>query len=140
MIEVKITLELPSLLNRSSEALEEDRCNSIRSWESIKVSITVPVHSPSQQSEEEYSRWRWLNRSLWFFPTLPVLLLTVLVLQKPHQVSEHLLRLGGGIIKSATQNVEKVALFGGVLVFLLWIGIAVAAAREKNRSSEHERS
>ena len=81
-------------------------------------------------------RLRYLKRSFYIAGSLPVIFIVSLIMRRPDRVSDRLLRFGGGIINAATDNIDRVALFTGICVLVLWIGIAAVAYIEKRTASK----
>lgn len=79
----------------------------------------------------------YLKLVLWACAGLCVLSLTILILQQPERVSERLMRLGGRIIMKATSNTGGVAIFGGLSVITLWLGIATVVFREQDQDEKN---
>lgn len=77
--------------------------------------------------------WRVLVSGLLF---LLLAATTLLILSRPEQISDRLLRIGGRIVNRAVSNLEAVASISGIGLLLLWGGLAIATARESRRKTE----
>lgn len=61
---------------------------------------------------------------------------TFLILSRPDQISDRLLRIGGRIVNRALSNLENVAFISGIGLLLLWGGLAIATVREPRRKTD----
>lgn len=62
---------------------------------------------------------------------VPALFLCTIILLRPEQVSQRLLRTGGRAIQFMTEEWRIIGVVGTAVVLLTWLVIAIFASREK---------
>ena len=75
------------------------------------------------------------NRFLIAVGLLPLFALSLLVLLRPHEISQRTLRTGGRTILFMTDHVVAIAVIGAIIVVLLW-GLILASIIWEGKSRD----